>query len=212
MTAPESIVVLDFGSQYSQLIARRIRECRVFSRVVPCNITASEIAALQPKGVILSGGPASVYDPGSPQMDPAILDLGIPVLGICYGMQLMVRNLGGEVSPAPSREYGRTQLTIRRPGELFDGLDTLQTVWMSHGDKVTMEPADIETLAVTANSEYAACQLRGRKLYAIQFHPEVVHTNHGFEIIRNFCLGICQCSGSWTMESFIDSSIRDIRE
>ena len=212
MSEPESIVVLDFGSQYSQLIARRIRECRVFSRVVPCSITAAEIAALQPKGVILSGGPASVYDPGSPQMDPAILDLGLPVLGICYGMQLMIRNLGGEVSPAPSREYGRTQLAIRKPGDLFDGLEPLQTVWMSHGDKVTVEPERIETLAVTANSEYAACQLHGRKLYAIQFHPEVVHTPNGARILANFCHRICGCKGDWTMESFIDRSVRQIRE
>ena len=191
----ETIVVLDFGSQYSQLIARRIRECHVYSRVIPCNSTAAEIAAMHPQGVILSGGPASVYEDGAPQLDKAILDLGVPVLGICYGMQLLVKNLGGTVAPAPSREFGRATLTIRKPGELFAGLDAQQTVWMSHGDKVTMETDDIETLATTPNCEYAACQLRGRPLYGIQFHPEVVHTPNGTQLIRNFCLRICGCQG-----------------
>lgn len=208
----ETVVVLDFGSQYSQLIARRIRECHVYSRVVPCNSTAAEIAAMRPQGVILSGGPASVYEAGAPQLDKAILDLGVPVLGICYGMQLLVKNLGGTVAPAPSREFGRATLTIRKPGELFAGLDAEQTVWMSHGDKVTMEPTDIETLATTPNCEFAACQLRGRPLYGIQFHPEVVHTPNGTQLIRNFCLRICGCHGDWTMESFIESATRRIRE
>ena len=208
----ETIVVLDFGSQYSQLIARRIRECHVYSQVIPCNSTATEIAAMTPKGVILSGGPASVYEEGAPQLDKAILDLGVPVLGICYGMQLLVKNLGGTVAPAPSREFGRATLTIRKPGELFAGLDAEQTVWMSHGDKVTMETAEIDTLATTPNCEYAACQLRGRPLYGIQFHPEVVHTPNGTQLIRNFCLRICGCQGDWTMESFIESATRRIRE
>ena len=208
----ETIVVLDFGSQYSQLIARRIRECHVFSQVIPCNTSAAELASLQPKGIILSGGPASVYEDGAPQLDPEILNLGIPVLGICYGMQILVKNLGGTVSSAPEREYGRAQLNIRKQGELFAGMDPEQTVWMSHGDKVTMEPSSIETLAVTRNCEFAACQLRGRALYGIQFHPEVVHSPNGIQIIRNFCLKICGCRGLWNMSSFIEDAVKRIRE
>ena len=208
----ETIVVLDFGSQYSQLIARRIRECHVFSQVIPCNTSAAELASLQPKGIILSGGPASVYDEGAPQLDPEILNLGIPVLGICYGMQILVKNLGGTVSSAPEREYGRAQLHIQKQGELFAGMDPEQTVWMSHGDKVTMEPSSIETLAVTRNCEFAACQLKGRALYGIQFHPEVVHSPNGIQIIRNFCLKICGCRGLWNMSSFIEDAVKRIRE
>ena len=208
----ETIVVLDFGSQYSQLIARRIRECHVFSQVIPCKTSAAELASLQPKGIILSGGPASVYDEGAPQLDPEILNLGIPVLGICYGMQILVKNLGGMVSSAPEREYGRAQLHIQKQGELFAGMDPEQTVWMSHGDKVTMEPSSIETLAVTRNCEFAACQLKGRALYGIQFHPEVVHSPNGIQIIRNFCLKICGCRGLWNMSSFIEDAVKRIRE
>ena len=208
----ETIVVLDFGSQYSQLIARRIRECHVFSQVIPCNTSAAELASLQPKGIILSGGPASVYEEGAPQLDPEILNLGIPVLGICYGMQILVKNLGGTVSSAPEWEYGRAQLHIQKPGELFAGMDPEQTVWMSHGDKVTMEPSSIETLAVTRNCEFAACQLKGRALYGIQFHPEVVHSPNGIQIIRNFCLKICGCRGLWNMSSFIEDAVKRIRE
>lgn len=208
----ETIVVLDFGSQYSQLIARRIRECHVFSQVIPCNTSAAELASLQPKGIILSGGPASVYDEGAPQLDPEILNLGIPVLGICYGMQILVKKLGGTVSSAPEREYGRAQLHIQKQGELFAGMDPEQTVWMSHGDKVTMEPSSIETLAVTRNCEFAACQLKGRALYGIQFHPEVVHSPNGIQIIRNFCLKICGCRGLWNMSSFIEDAVKRIRE
>ncbi len=208
----ETIVVLDYGSQYCQLIARRIRECHVYSQVIPCNTTAAEIAAMAPKGIILSGGPASVYDAGSPQLDPAILELGIPVLGICYGMQLLVKYSGGAVSSAPEREYGRAQLHIQKAGELFDGMAPEQTVWMSHGDKVTMEPTSIETLAITQNCEFAACQLKGKKLYGIQFHPEVVHSPNGIQILRNFCLKICSCQGSWNMASFIEDSVKRIRE
>lgn len=208
----ETIVVLDFGSQYSQLIARRIRECHVFSQVIPCNTSAAELASLQPKGIILSGGPASVYEEGAPQLDPEILNLGIPVLGICYGMQILVKNLGGTVSSAPEREYGRAQLHIQKQGELFAGMDPEQTVWMSHGDKVTMEPSSIETLAVTRNCEFAACQLKGRALYGIQFHPEVVHSPNGIQIIRNFCLKICGCRGLWNMSSFIEDAVKRIRE
>ena len=207
----ECIAVLDYGSQYSQLIARRIRECHIFSQVVPCNSTAARIAALNPRGIILSGGPASVYDEGAPTLDPAILELGIPVLGICYGMQLLVTNLGGKVAAAPEREFGRANLRITAASELFAGMNEDQVVWMSHGDKVTGGDF-LQTLAVTANCEYAACKVRGRQLYGIQFHPEVVHTANGTQVLRNFCMRICKCAGTWTMESFIERSIRQIRE
>ncbi|MCQ2403865.1 MAG: glutamine-hydrolyzing GMP synthase [Lentisphaeria bacterium] len=208
----ESIVVLDYGSQYCQLIARRIRECHVYSQVISCNTTAEEISAMSPKGIILSGGPASVYDSGAPQLDPGILELGIPVLGICYGMQLLVKYNGGNVSTAPEREYGRALLQIKNSSRLFEGMEPEQTVWMSHGDKVTMEPECIETLAVTANCEFAACKLKGKELYGIQFHPEVVHSPNGIQVIRNFCLNICGCEGSWNMASFIEESVKKIRE
>lgn len=211
-TLQESIAVLDYGSQYSQLIARRIRECHIFSQVVPCNITAGELAALHPRGIILSGGPASVYDEGAPTLDPAILQLGVPVLGICYGMQLLVTSLGGRVAAAREREFGRAQLHIRCASELFAGMSEEQTVWMSHGDKVTAGSGLLETIATTANCEFAACKVKDRPLYGIQFHPEVVHSVNGTQVLRNFCLRICRCRGTWTMESFIERSIREIRE
>ena len=202
MNQHEKILVLDFGSQYSQLIARRIRECHVFSQVLPFNTPHEKITAAKPAGVILSGGPASVYAPGSPQIDPAIFELGIPVLGICYGMQLMIHTLGGKVAPGEAREFGRAEMEITSPGDpLFGGIPAKLRVWMSHGDKVVAYPAGARVLARTANTENAAVVIEGRNIYGIQFHPEVVHTNFGFEIIRNFCLDICKCSGSWTMES-----------
>ena len=212
MDQHEKILVLDFGSQYSQLIARRIRECHVFSQVLPFNTPPEKIAAERPAGVILSGGPASVYAAGSPQIDPAVFALGIPVLGICYGMQLMIHTLGGKVAPGEAREFGRAEMELTAPEDpLFRGIPAKLQVWMSHGDKVVAYPAGARVIARTANTENAAVAIDWRNIYGIQFHPEVVHTSHGFEIIRNFCLGICKCSGSWTMESFIESSIRSIR-
>lgn len=208
----QTILVLDFGSQYSQLIARRVRECHVFSKVVPCNISAAKIKEEAPAGIILSGGPASVYAEGAPQIDPEILSLGIPVLGICYGMQLIVRTLGGQVIHGTAREYGRAVLSIQRHDGLFQGIKDSLTVWMSHGDKVASIPECFCIAASTSNTEYAAVEYPGKHIYGIQFHPEVVHSECGKDILANFCLRICRCDGSWTMESFITESVREIKE
>lgn len=207
----ETIIVLDFGSQYSQLIARRIRECNVFSKVVPFNTRAEIIREEQPKGIILSGGPASVYEEGAPKIDPAIYDLGIPVLGICYGMQITMQTLGGKVVRGNAREYGRAEMRIVKPSPLFEGIKSPLKVWMSHGDKVESTPTGTQLIAETDNTENAAIMIPRRSIYGIQFHPEVVHTDQGTAIIRNFCMNICGCSGSWTMASFIDESVKDIR-
>ncbi len=211
--APECIVVLDFGSQYSQLIARRVRECHVYSQILPYFASAEKIKAVNPKGIILSGGPASVYDANAPKCDPAIFELGIPVLGICYGLQIMTLTLGGKVQPGAAREYGKAMLRIAGDGgELFAGLTGEIQVWMSHGDKVTAPPdAAFEVLATTGNTEFCAIAIARRKLYGIQFHPEVVHTPDGKTILANFCHRICGCSGNWTMESYIESAVREIR-
>ncbi len=208
----ETVLVLDFGSQYSQLIARRIRECNVYSKVMPFSTSPDTIRAEAPAGIILSGGPASVYEPGAPTVDPGIFELGVPVLGICYGMQLTIHTLGGEVSPGTAREYGRAVMTVSDHSDLFKGVKSSLKVWMSHGDKVTRTPDGIECLAHTDNTEYAAIRIKGRPIYGIQFHPEVVHSEEGTKIISNFCRTICGCSGSWTMSSFIERSLTEIRE
>lgn len=209
----EQIVVLDFGSQYSQLIARRIRECRVYSQVLPFSTSVETLRALAPKGIILSGGPASVYEEGAPKVDPALFELGIPVLGICYGMQLMMATLGGQVEPGTRREYGRAEMTLATDSTLFFNVPKKLNVWMSHGDKVTRTPPEgITVLATTANTEYAAVAITGKNLYGIQFHPEVVHSEYGTRIITNFCLNICRCTGDWSMASFIETSLAEIRQ
>ncbi|MDD3954321.1 MAG: glutamine-hydrolyzing GMP synthase [Lentisphaeria bacterium] len=207
----ERIVVYDFGSQYSQLIARRIRECHVFSQVVPFTTKAAELKADPPSGIILSGGPASVYAAGSPQIDADIFSLGIPVLGICYGMQLLIHTLGGQVAPSKSREYGRAEMHIKEQGKLFAGVKSPLNVWMSHGDKVLKTLDDTVVLASTANTENAAIALAGREIYGIQFHPEVVHTENGMRILENFCRRICGCSGDWSMSTFIADTVESIR-
>ena len=208
----ETIVVLDFGSQYSQLIARRIRECRVYSKIMPYYTSAEAIRAENPKGIILSGGPASVYSEHAPKCDPAIFELGIPVLGICYGLQLMIHTLGGEITRGHAREYGKAMLKIVKSGTLFLGLDGEIQVWMSHGDKVAKMPAGgFEILGSSGNTEFCAVHMPERNLYGIQFHPEVVHTPQGKTIIGNFCKNICKCVGDWTMESFIEQQVREIR-
>ena len=208
----ETIIVLDFGSQYSQLIARRIRECRVYSKIMPYHTTAAAIRAENPKGIILSGGPSSVYSPNAPKCDPAIFELGIPVLGICYGLQLMIQTLGGEITRGKAREYGKAILDIVEPGELFMGLSPRIQVWMSHGDKVSKMPeGGFKVLGPSGNTEFCAVHMPSRNLYGIQFHPEVVHTPAGKRIIGNFCRRICKCSGDWTMESFIEQQVREIR-
>ncbi len=209
----ESIIVLDFGSQYSQLIARRIRECCVFSKIMPYFTSAEAIKAENPKGIILSGGPASVYAAHAPKCDPAIFELGIPVLGICYGLQLMIHTLGGKITRGKAREYGKAMLNITQSSDIFAGLVGETQVWMSHGDKVTALPPDhkCEILGSSGNTEYCALKL-GSHFYGIQFHPEVVHTPEGKTIISNFCHLVCKCVGDWTMESFIEQQVREIKK
>ena len=213
MQTQEQIIVLDFGSQYSQLIARRIRECQVYSQVLPFSTPLARIRELAPKGIILSGGPCSVYEPGAPQVDPALFDLGLPVLGICYGMQLMVQTLGGKVGPGVAREYGRAELRVTDPScALFRNVPSPSVMWMSHGDKVLATPPGTRTVAVTDNTEFAAVQIGDRPLFGIQFHPEVVHSPHGATLIANFCRGVCACRGDWSMASFIETQTAAIRE
>jgi GMP synthase (glutamine-hydrolysing) len=206
----ERILILDFGSQYTQVIARRIRECQVYSEIMPYKTPASVIASLRPSGIILSGGPASVYAKGAPQVDPAIFDLDVPILGICYGMQLIAKSLGGKVERSKEREYGRGKLKLSKGCPLFTDLPAEIDIWNSHGDKVIGLPKGFKTVARTENSPYAVIQ-KGR-IFGLQFHPEVAHTPRGKEIITNFVHGICGCKSSWTMDSFIDKTIADIRQ
>jgi len=212
MAAPsqELVIVLDFGGQYSHLIARRIRESKVFCEMLPYNIPLDELTALSPRGIILSGGPASVYQPGAPVCDPQLYDLGIPILGICYGMQLMSVQLGGVVVSAEYREYGRTTLEILEPDILLQNMGSSQVCWMSHGDRVEKPPPGCKILAQTAFSKVAAMAHQEKKLYAVQFHPEVKHTPRGQEILQNFLYDICGCTGLWTMRSFIDNTCAEI--
>jgi GMP synthase (glutamine-hydrolysing) len=205
------ILILDFGSQYTQVIARRIRECQVYSEIVRFNIPAEEAAALAPKGIVLSGGPASVYDERAPQLDPKIFSLGIPVLGICYGMQLMAHHLGGQVEFSQRREYGAGMLHISNGSKLFDGVGQQIDIWCSHGDNVTTMPPGFRSAAHTENAPFAAMEDPARKLYALQFHPEVAHTPRGKEIIQNFVFHICGCSMDWTMGSFIEEACERVR-
>ncbi len=208
---PDFVLVLDFGGQYAQLIARRIRELHVYSLVLPYDTPADEIRSLNPKGIVLSGGPASVYEEGAPHADPRILQLGIPVLGICYGMQWMAHVLGGRTGPAPAREYGRTRLVVERQGELFAGLERRLLCWMSHGDAVLELPFGFESVARTDHIPYAAMQDSRRHLYGVQFHPEVSHTPWGKEVLRNFVLRICGCAATWTMRSFLEEAMERVR-
>ena len=205
------IAILDFGSQYSELIARRIRETQVYSEVLTYHTTAENLLKLNPKGIILSGGPSSVYDESAPQCDPAIFELGIPILGVCYGMQLMAKQLGGTVERAERGEYGKAQLQIDDPTDLLTNVDTGITMWMSHGDSVIDLPKGFEILAHTANTPCAAIADHVRKLYGVQFHPEVVHSAGGMAMIRNFVYQICRCEPIWTTDAFIENSIREIR-
>lgn len=212
----QRIVILDFGSQYTQLIARRVRESGVYSEIYPCTTPTEEIAALDPAGIILSGGPSSVYDEGAPALDPRLLSLEgpgglIPVLGICYGLQAMAHVSGGSVARADRREFGRAALDVLEPAGLLEGLPTGATVWMSHGDHLTALPDDFRVIAKTDNAPIAAVKWEGRPHYGVQFHPEVVHTPEGKTIIRNFTHGVCGCSGDWSAASFIDEKTEEIR-
>ena len=208
----EVIPILDFGSQYSQLIARRVREKGVYSELVRPDMPAADLRKMNARGLILSGGPSSVYEPNAPRCDPAIFDMGIPILGICYGMQLGVQILGGQVKPARAREYGRARLHIARPDALVKGLPDDTTVWMSHGDQVCELPPEFEAIATTATCPYAAARHRTRPFYGVQFHPEVTHTPRGEQVLHNFLYEICRCAGTWTMESFIDQTVRRVRQ
>jgi GMP synthase (glutamine-hydrolysing) len=207
----QMIVILDFGSQYSELIARRIRETQVYSEVLSYHTTIETLQELQPRGIILSGGPNSVYDPRAPLCDPQIWDLGIPVLGVCYGMQLMVQQLGGTVERAERGEYGKASLRIDDPTDLLTNVEDEATMWMSHGDSVKILPEGFKVLAHTANTPSAAVADAHRHFYGVQFHPEVVHSIGGQALIRNFVYHICGCEPTWTTEAFVEEAIRDVR-
>ena len=211
-SAHSKILILDFGSQYTQVIARRIRELQVYSEIVRFDTPATEIAKLKPKGLILSGGPASVYDKGAPHLDPEIFSLGIPVLGICYGLMLMAHHLGGQVVFTGRREYGAGTLHIANGSQLLDGLGPQIDVWNSHGDEVTALPKGFRAAGRTESSNFAAVEDPQRKLYGLQFHPEVAHTPRGKEILQNFVYHICHCTMDWTMGSFIEEACARIRE
>jgi GMP synthase (glutamine-hydrolysing) len=206
------ILILDFGSQYTQVIARRIRECQVYSEIIRFDTPAAEVAASKPKGLILSGGPASVYDKGAPQIDPKIFSLGVPVLGICYGLMLMANHLGGRVVFSGRREYGAGVLHIKNGSELLGGLGGQLDVWNSHGDEVTALPKGFRVAGTTEGCDFAAVEDPQRKLYGLQFHPEVAHTPRGREILQNFLFHICHCAMDWTMGSFIEEACDRVRK
>lgn len=207
---PERVLILDFGSQYTQVIARRIREAKVFSEIVPHTISAKKVLALRPKGIVLSGGPASVYGKNAPKMDRKIFHLGIPILGICYGMQLLVKEFGGQVARGTRREYGRGILRRKRACPLLDRLPNQLEIWNSHGDRVTRLPRGFVSVATTENSPYAV--VRKGDIYGLQFHPEVSHTPKGQKILGNFLTKICGCRGIWTMGSFLKKAVAEVRE
>lgn len=206
------ILVLDFGSQYTQLIARRIRENKVYSQIVPFNISVDKIREMAPKGIVLSGGPMSVYDKNAPQPDKEIFNLDIPVLGICYGMQVITHMFGGKVNKCKEREYGRAELFVDSNKDLFANLPTNLTCWMSHGDEIAQMPKGFEKMAHTLNNGFAAMAHRGKKIFAVQFHPEVVHTQRGAQILQNFATGVCGCLPRWTMDRFVETSVKKIQE
>jgi GMP synthase (glutamine-hydrolysing) len=222
MTHSELVLILDYGSQYSQLIARRIREAGVYSQLHPFSIPVERIRKLKPKGIILSGSPHSTYEPGAPISSPELFDLGIPVLGICYGLQLIARQLGGEVDKAARREYGYAELAIDDQTDLFAGIGSdgvgsgpagrpHTTVWMSHGDHLTQMPPGFEPIAHTANAPICAIRNRQKRIYGVQFHPEVIHTPNGALMLQNFLYAICGCTGGWNSASFIQKSVGEVR-
>jgi GMP synthase (glutamine-hydrolysing) len=212
MTNDNKILVLDFGSQYTQLIARRVRESKVYSEIFPFSAPIEKIKRFNPKGIILSGGPSSVYDLIAPIPDPQIFQLDIPILGICYGMQLMAHLLGGKVTKAQKREYGKVELSIKDRTGIFENIPQKIIVWMSHGDRIEVCPPHFKAIACTDNSPVAAMADKRGKFYALQFHPEVVHTPMGFKILKNFIFNICGCKPLWTMKSFIETAMREIKE
>jgi GMP synthase (glutamine-hydrolysing) len=208
----QTIVVLDFGSQFTQLIARRLRELSVYSEILPFDTPIAEIARRHPVGIILSGGPKSVSEDGAPRCEPAVFEAGVPILGICYGMQLMTAALGGEVAPAPHREFGLANIRITPNAPLFASVPEELRVWASHGDFVAAAPAGFAVTATSANAPVAAMAAPDRRMYALLFHPEVAHTDRGSDILRNFAYEICGCTGDWTMASFVKEATERIRE
>ncbi len=210
---PQMVVILDFGSQYTQLIARRVRQCHVYCEIHPCTQAIATLRALRPRGVILSGGPASIYEPGAPVVSAELFHMGIPILGICYGMQLMTHQLGGEVAPAAEREYGHAELQLGEACPFFSGLPAgKMPVWMSHGDRIIRLPPGFKSIAQTHSSPIAAMQDSTGRLYGIQFHPEVAHTPQGLQMLQNFLYHICGCSPTWTMQAFVDPAVASIRD
>lgn len=212
MLTTEKIIILDFGSQYTQLIARKVRECGVYAEIYPYNITEEKLVELNPKGIILSGGPSSVYAEGAPHPSFDVFNFGVPVLGICYGLQLMAYQLGGTVDKAARREYGRAELSVDDFDDLFEGVPKKNTVWMSHGDHLTAAPKGFVTIGHSGNTDFCAIRSEDRKLFGIQFHPEVHHTVEGKKILNNFVRKICSCSETWSTHSFIETQINKIRE
>ncbi|MEE9498510.1 MAG: glutamine-hydrolyzing GMP synthase [Nitrospinaceae bacterium] len=208
----QKILILDFGSQYTQNIARKVRECEVYCEIHPCTIDFKTIEAFQPKGIILSGGPASVMEDDSPLVDPKLFKMKVPVLGICYGMQLITRLLKGKVNPAKEREFGRAELMLKTFSRLFKDVHSKSVVWMSHGDHIANLPKGFQATAFTDNSPVAAMENSIDKIYGLQFHPEVVHTDEGIKIIRNFLFNICKCQPLWKVESFADYAIKGIKD
>ena len=214
MTSPdnERVLVMDFGSQYGQLIARRVREHNVFCQIVRHDLPAARVAELKPRGIILSGGPASVYEPGAARCDPAIFDLGVPVLGICYGMHLACQALGGEVRPGASREFGRAVVRIHEANGLFAGVPSEIVVWMSHGDQVKAVDGGFVSLAATDTCPVAAVRHSSRPIYGLQFHPEVSHTPQGSRVLHNFLYNVCGCEGRWQLGSFLEQTVAGLRK
>ena len=213
MDQKEKVIVIDFGGQYNQLVARRVRECNVYCEIYSYRTDIEQIKAMNPKGIILTGGPNSVYEEGAATCSPELFNLGIPVLGLCYGAQLMMYVLGGDVQQASEREYGKTELTLDSPkSELFDDVPEKSIVWMSHNDYITRTAAGFRTIAHTANCPYAAVENSEKKLFGFQFHPEVLHSQFGSQMLKNFVIKVCGCSGDWRMEDFAERTIRQIRE
>ena len=211
----DKILILDFGSQYTQLIARRVRECQIYSEIHPYDISLDKVKSFSPKGIIFSGGPASVYEQGAPLCDPALLRIGIPVLGICYGMQLIAQLLGGKVIYSEKREYGKAKLILDRDEKLFKGIGrkgSQLVVWMSHGDQVKTLPLGFHTIAHSKNTPFAGIGESQKRIYGFQFHPEVVHTQKGLDLIKNFLFHICECNRLWTMKSFLEQTSHDLRK
>ncbi len=206
------IIILDFGSQYTQLIARRIREMNIFSEILPFNASVEEIKKHNPRGIIFSGGPASVYEPNAPKPDERVYELGLPILGICYGLQVLTEHFGGKVIKADRHEYGKAELEVLNDDDLFYGLPKKMDVWMSHGDKVVELPKGFEPIARTENSPFASIRNKEKKIWGVQFHPEVSHTLNGKEILKNFAVRIAGCNQDWTMGNFINEKIEEIRK